>query len=147
VLTMKIDPSRIRDVTGIGGAMIRAVTQEPGASIDIQDDGTVTITSHDLASAEAAKHRINILSADIEVGRVYQGVVRKLSDFGAIVAILPGREGWLHVSQICEQRVTSAADVIAEGQAVRVKVLESDDQGRIRLSMKAVQHESAAEDV
>jgi polyribonucleotide nucleotidyltransferase len=147
VLTMKIDPARIRDVIGIGGAMIRAVTQETGASIDIQDDGTVTITSHDLASAEAAKHRINILSADIEVGKEYQGVVRKVSDFGTIVAISPGREGWLHVSQICEEDVASVADVIAEGQAVRVKVLESDDQGRIRLSMTAVHHHSAAEGV
>jgi polyribonucleotide nucleotidyltransferase len=147
VLTMKIDPARIRDVIGIGGAMIRAVTQKTGASIDIQDDGTATITARDLASAEKVKHRIGILITDIEVGKEYQGVVRKLSDFGAIVTISPGKEGWLHVSQICEQRVASVTDVIAEGQAVRVKVLESDDQGRIRLSMTAVQRESAAEDV
>ncbi|MCG5530630.1 polyribonucleotide nucleotidyltransferase [Halorhodospira halochloris] len=141
LLTMKIDPERIRDVIGKGGATIRGLTEETGTSIDISDEGVVTIASADKSAAEEAKRRIELLTADVEVGRVYDGKVAKLMDFGAFVNILPGRDGLVHISQISNNRVENVADELAEGDAVRVKVLEVDRQGRIRLSMKAVEEE------
>jgi polyribonucleotide nucleotidyltransferase len=139
LVTMKIKPERIRDVVGKGGAVIRALTEETGATIDIQDDGTITIASTDLARAEETRRRIEALTAEVEIGRVYEGVVLKLLDFGAIVGILPGRDGLVHISEIAERRVESVGDVLTQGQTVRVKVLETDDRGRIRLSIKAAQ--------
>ena len=137
-LTLKIDPDKIRDVIGKGGAVIRALTEETGASIDIDDDGNVKIASSDLAAAEEAKRRIEQITSDAEVGVVYNGTVKKIMDFGAFVEILPGKDGLVHISQICEERVENVSDKLREGDTVRVKVLEIDKQGRIRLSMKAV---------
>ncbi|MBK1734234.1 polyribonucleotide nucleotidyltransferase [Halorhodospira abdelmalekii] len=139
LLTMRIDPERIRDVIGKGGATIRALTEETGTNIDIGDDGVVTIASADKEAAEEARRRIELLTADVEVGRIYDGRVAKLMDFGAFVNILPGRDGLVHISQISNSRVENVADALSEGDAVRVKVLEVDRQGRIRLSMKAVE--------
>ena len=141
MITMKIKPEKIRDVIGKGGAVIRAITEETGTTIDIQDDGTVTIASVSSEGGEAARRRIEELTADVEVGKVYEGTVLKLLDFGAIVSVLPGRDGLLHISQIANERVNSVADHLKEGQTVRVKVLEADDKGRLRLSMKAVANE------
>ena len=138
MITIKIKPEKIRDVIGKGGAVIRAITEETGTTIDIEDDGTVTIACVSSEGGEMAKKRIEELTADVEVGRVYEGTVLKLLDFGAIVSVLPGRDGLLHISQIANERVNSVADHLKEGQAVRVKVLEADDKGRLRLSMKAV---------
>jgi len=138
MITIKIKPEKIRDVIGKGGAVIRAITEETGTTIDIEDDGTVTIACVSSEGGEAAKKRIEELTADVEVGRIYDGTVLKLLDFGAIVSVLPGRDGLLHISQIANERVASVADHLKEGQAVRVKVLEADDKGRLRLSMKAV---------
>jgi polyribonucleotide nucleotidyltransferase len=138
MITIKIKPEKIRDVIGKGGAVIRAITEETGTTIDIEDDGTVTIACVSSEGGEAAKKRIEELTADVEVGRIYDGTVLKLLDFGAIVSVLPGRDGLLHISQIANERVNSVADHLKEGQAVRVKVLEADDKGRLRLSMKAV---------
>jgi len=118
--------------------VIRAITEETGTTIDIDDDGTVTIACVSSEGGEMAKKRIAELTADVEVGRIYDGTVLKLLDFGAIVSVLPGRDGLLHISQIANERVNSVADHLKEGQAVRVKVLEADDKGRLRLSMKAV---------
>jgi len=143
-LTLKIDPDKIRDVIGKGGAVIRALTEETGASIDIDDDGNVKIASSDLAAAEEAKRRIEQITSDAEVGVVYNGTVKKIMDFGAFVEILPGKDGLVHISQICEERVENVSDKLAEGDVVKVKVLEIDRQGRIRLSMKAVEDEAAA---
>jgi polyribonucleotide nucleotidyltransferase len=137
-ITIKIHPDKIRDVIGKGGATIRALTEETGASIDISDDGTVKIASVDKAAGEEARRRIEELTADVEVGRIYEGRVAKIMDFGAFVNILPGRDGLVHISQISEERVASVADRLSEGDVVRVKVLEVDKQGRIRLSMKEV---------
>ncbi len=137
MITMKIKPEKIRDVIGKGGAVIRAITEETGTTIDIQDDGTVTIASVSSEGGEAAKRRIEELTADVEVGRIYEGTVLKLLDFGAIVSVLPGRDGLLHISQIANERVNAVADYLKEGQNVRVKVLEADEKGRLRLSMKA----------
>ncbi|MFB0936265.1 MAG: polyribonucleotide nucleotidyltransferase [Propionivibrio sp.] len=142
--TMKINPEKIRDVIGKGGAVIRAITEETGTTIDIQEDGTITIASVNGAAADAAKARIEAIAADVEVGKIYDGTVLKLLDFGAIVSILPGRDGLLHVSQIANERVNAVADYLKEGQKVRVKVLEADEKGRVRLSMKAVAAEEAA---
>ncbi|MFP4648000.1 MAG: polyribonucleotide nucleotidyltransferase [Halorhodospira sp.] len=139
LMTMKIDPERIRDVIGKGGATIRGLTEETGTNIDISDEGVVTIASADKAAAEEAKKRIELLTADVEVGKVYEGKVAKLMDFGAFVNILPGRDGLVHISQISNDRVENVADELSEGDSVRVKVLEVDRQGRIRLSMKAVE--------
>lgn len=139
LLTMRIDPERIRDVIGKGGATIRGLTEETGTTIDISDEGVVTIASADKAAAEEAKRRIELLTADVEVGKIYEGKVSKLMDFGAFVNILPGRDGLVHISQISNERVNSVADELSEGDMVRVKVLEVDRQGRVRLSMKAVQ--------
>ncbi len=138
MITMKIKPEKIRDVIGKGGAVIRAITEETGTTIDIQDDGTVTIACVSSEGGENARKRIEDLTADVEVGRIYDGTVLKLLDFGAIVSVLPGRDGLLHISQIANERVNSVADHLKEGQAVRVKVLEADEKGRLRLSMKAV---------
>ena len=142
MITMKIKPEKIRDVIGKGGAVIRAITEETGTTIDIQDDGTVTIASVSSEGGEAARRRIEELTADVEVGKVYEGTVLKLLDFGAIVSVLPGRDGLLHISQIANERVNSVADHLKEGQTVRVKVLEADEKGRLRLSMKAAAAEA-----
>ena len=136
--TMKINPEKIRDVIGKGGAVIRAITEETGTTIDIKEDGTITIASVNSDAANAAKARIEAITADVEVGKIYEGTVLKLLDFGAIVSILPGRDGLLHISQIANERVNAVADYLKEGQKVRVKVLEADEKGRVRLSMKAV---------
>ncbi len=136
--TMKINPEKIRDVIGKGGAVIRAITEETGTTIDIKEDGTITIASVNADAAEAARARIEAITADVEVGKIYEGSVLKLLDFGAIVSILPGRDGLLHISQIANERVNAVADYLKEGQKVRVKVLEADEKGRVRLSMKAV---------
>jgi len=137
-ITIKIHPDKIRDVIGKGGATIRSITEETGASIDITDDGTVKIASVDSAAGEEAKRRIEQITADVEVGVVYEGKVAKLMDFGAFVTILPGKDGLVHISQISNERVENVSDKLSEGDTVRVKVLEIDKQGRIRLSMKAV---------
>ncbi len=138
MITMKIKPEKIRDVIGKGGAVIRAITEETGTTIDINDDGTVTIACVSSEGGEAAQRRIMEITAEVEVGRIYDGTVLKLLDFGAIVSVLPGKDGLLHISQIANERVNSVADHLKEGQAVRVKVLEADEKGRLRLSMKAV---------
>jgi polyribonucleotide nucleotidyltransferase len=137
-ITMKINPERIRDVIGKGGATIRSITEETGASIDIDDNGIVKIASVDYEAGQEAKQRIELITADVEVGHVYEGRVAKLMDFGAFVTILPGKDGLVHISQICEERVQNVSDKLHEGDQVKVKVLEVDKQGRIRLSMKAV---------
>jgi polyribonucleotide nucleotidyltransferase len=136
---MKINPERIRDVIGKGGATIRALTEETGCTIDIEDDGTVKIASADNNAAQEAVRRIKQLTADVEVGMIYEGKVAKLMDFGAFVTILPGKDGLVHISQISHERVERVGDKLREGEVVKVKVLEVDKQGRIRLSMKAVQ--------
>ncbi len=138
LLTIKIHPDKIREVIGKGGATIRSITEETGTTIDINDDGTVIIASVNRAAAEAAKRRIEQITADVEPGRIYEGKVAKLMDFGAFVTILPGKDGLVHVSQISSERVENVSDKLKEGDIVRVKVLEVDKQGRIRLSMKAV---------
>jgi len=137
-ITMKINPDKIRDVIGKGGATIRSITDETGASIDIDDDGNVKIASVDLEAGNEARRRIEQITADVEVGSIYDGKVAKLMDFGAFVTILPGKDGLVHISQISEERVQNVSDKLAEGDIVKVKVLEVDKQGRIRLSMKAV---------
>jgi polyribonucleotide nucleotidyltransferase len=139
IITMKIDPEKIRDVIGKGGAVIRAMTEETGATIDIDNDGTVRIASVDAASGRAAQKRIEMITADVEVGAVYEGRVVRLMDFGAFVAILPGRDGLVHISQISNERVERVSDKLKEGDVVKVKVLEIDRQGRIRLSMRDVE--------
>ncbi len=143
-LTLKIDPDKIRDVIGKGGAVIRALTEETGATIDIDDDGNVKIASSDLAAAEEARTRIEQITSEAEVGVIYNGTVKKIMDFGAFVEILPGKDGLVHISQICEERVENVSDKLSEGDTVKVKVLEIDRQGRIRLSMKAVEDEAVA---
>ncbi|QYF92377.1 polyribonucleotide nucleotidyltransferase [Massilia sp. PAMC28688] len=137
LITIKINPEKIRDVIGKGGAVIRALTEETGTQIDISDEGVVTIASVDAAAGQEAKRRIEELTASVEVGKTYDGVVLKLLDFGAIVQVMPGKDGLLHISQIANERVNAVADYLKEGQAVRVKVLETDDRGRLKLSMKA----------
>ncbi len=138
LLNMKINPEKIRDVIGKGGAVIRALTEETGATIDISDDGNITIASVNAEAAEAAKRRIEAITAEVEVGKVYDGTVLRLLDFGAIVSVLPGKDGLLHISQIANERIANVADHLKEGQQVKVKVLETDEKGRIRLSMKAL---------
>jgi len=145
LITIKINPEKIRDVIGKGGAVIRALTEETGTQIDISDEGVVTIASVDAAAGQEAKRRIEELTASVEVGKVYEGTVLKLLDFGAIVQVLPGKDGLLHISQIANERVNAVADYLKEGQQVRVKVLETDDRGRLKLSMKAAQAEEAPE--
>ncbi len=136
--TMKINPEKIRDVIGKGGATIRQLTEETGTQIDIAEDGVITIASTDGAKAEEAKRRIEQITAEVEVGKIYEGPIVKLLDFGALVNVLPGKDGLLHISQIAHERVEKVTDYLSEGQVVRVKALETDDKGRIKLSMKAL---------
>ena len=138
ILTIKIDPAKIRDVIGKGGSTIRQITEETGATIDITDDGVVKIASVDNAAGQEALRRVEAITADVEMGQIYEGTVQKLMDFGAFVNILPGKDGLVHISQISDERVESVSDKLTEGDRVKVKVLEVDRQGRIRLSMKAV---------
>lgn len=138
IITMKIDPKKIRDVIGKGGATIRALSEETGATIDVADNGVINISSVDKTAGESAKERIKYITSDVEIGKIYNGVVVKLMDFGAFVNILPGRDGLVHISQISRRRVNQVSDVLSEGDKVKVKVLDVDKQGRIRLSMKAV---------
>ncbi len=142
-LNLKINPDKIRDVIGKGGAVIRSLTEETGASIDIDDDGNIKIASSDLAAAEEARRRIEQITSDAEVGVTYDGTVKKIMDFGAFVEILPGKDGLVHISQICDERVENVSDKLSEGDTVKVKVLEIDRQGRIRLSMKDVDEAAA----
>ncbi|AUZ54840.1 polyribonucleotide nucleotidyltransferase [Stenotrophomonas acidaminiphila] len=139
LLTIKIHPDKIREVIGKGGSVIQAITKETGTQIDIQDDGTITIASVNNAAAQEAKRRIEQITSDVEPGRIYEGKVAKIMDFGAFVTILPGKDGLVHVSQISSERVEKVGDKLKEGDVVKVKVLEVDKQGRIRLSMKAVE--------
>jgi len=139
IITFKIDPEKIRDVIGKGGSVIRTMTEETGATIDIDQDGTVKVASIDGASGREAKRRIDLITADVEVGRIYEGKVARLMDFGAFVTILPGKDGLVHISQISNERVEKVSDKLSEGDVVKVKVLEVDRQGRVRLSMKEVE--------
>jgi len=138
IITLKIDPEKIRDVIGKGGAVIRQITEETGTTIDIESDGTVKIASVNGTAGREAQRRIELITADVEVGRVYEGKVARLMDFGAFVTILPGRDGLVHISQISNERVERVSDKLKEGDVIRVKVLEVDRQGRIRLSMRDV---------
>jgi len=144
IIKIKINPDKIRDVIGKGGVVIRGIQEETGTTIEIEDDGTVSIACVSAEGGEAAKKRIQELTADVEVGKVYEGTVLRLLDFGAIVQVLPGRDGLLHISQISHERVNDVADHLKEGQVVKVKVLEADDKGRVRLSMKAVSPQETA---
>jgi polyribonucleotide nucleotidyltransferase len=146
IITMKINPEKIRDVIGKGGAVIRALTEETGATIDIEDDGTIKIGCVSAEAGEEAKKRIEAITAEVEIGQSYEGTVIKLLDFGAIVSLLPGKDGLLHISQIAHQRVNAVADFLKEGQVVKVKVVEADEKGRVRLSMKALIDPPAAEE-
>jgi len=139
IITIKIDPEKIRDVIGKGGAVIRQITEETGTTIDIENDGTVKIASVNGTAGREAKARIELITAEVEVGRVYEGRVARLMDFGAFVTILPGRDGLVHISQISNERVERVSDKLNEGDLVKVKVLEVDRQGRVRLSMKDVE--------
>ena len=139
IITMKIDPEKIREVIGKGGAVIRAITEETGATIDIENDGTVKIASVNGSQGREAQRRIELITADVEVGRVYEGRVARIMDFGAFVTILPGKDGLVHISQISEERVERVSDKLSEGDVIRVKVLEVDRQGRVRLSMRNVE--------
>lgn len=138
LFTMKINPEKIRDVIGKGGSVIRALTEETGTQIDIGEDGTITIASTDPEKAEMAKKRIEQITAEVEVGKVYEGPITKILDFGALVNLLPGKDGLLHISQIAHERVEKVTDYLSEGQIVKVKVLETDEKGRVKLSMKAL---------
>ena len=138
IITLKIDPEKIRDVIGKGGAVIRQITEETGTTIDIESDGTVKIASVSGQAGREALRRIELITADVEVGRIYEGKVARLMDFGAFVTILPGRDGLVHISQISNERVERVSDKLKEGDVIRVKVLEVDRQGRIRLSMRDV---------
>ena len=138
ITSFKIDPEKIRDVIGKGGAVIRGITDETGASIDIDQDGTVKVASVDGSSGREAVKRIKLITAEVEVGKIYEGKVVRLMEFGAFVTILPGKDGLVHISQISEERVEKVSDKLSEGDDVKVKVLEVDRQGRVRLSMKEV---------
>jgi polyribonucleotide nucleotidyltransferase len=138
IITMKINPEKIRDVIGKGGAVIRSITEETGATIDIEDDGTIKIGCVNAEAGEDAKKRIEAITAEVEIGQTYEGPVIKILDFGAIVSLLPGKDGLLHISQIAHQRVNAVGDYLKEGQIVKVKVVEADEKGRVRLSMKAL---------
>ncbi len=144
LFTMKINPEKIRDVIGKGGSVIRALTEETGTQISIDEDGTITIASTDNAKADEAKRRIEQITAEVEIGKVYEGPVVKILDFGALINLLPGKDGLLHISQIAHQRVEKVTDFLTEGQIVKVKVLETDEKGRVKLSMKALQERPAA---
>ena len=138
MFTMKINPEKIRDVIGKGGAVIRALTEETGTQINIDEDGTITIASTDSGKADEAKRRILAITADVEIGKVYEGAITKILDFGALVNLLPGKDGLLHISQISHERINKVSDVLAEGQIVKVKVMELDEKGRVKLSMRAL---------
>jgi len=138
LFTMKINPEKIRDVIGKGGSVIRALTEETGTQINIEEDGTITIASADPAKAEEAKRRIEQITAEVEIGKVYEGPITKILDFGALVNLLPGKDGLLHISQIAHERVEKVSDYLTEGQIIKVKVMETDEKGRIKLSMKAL---------
>ncbi len=138
MLSMKINPEKIRDVIGKGGATIRALTDETGCQINIEEDGTITIAATEAAKADEAKRRIEEITAEVEIGKVYEGPVTKVLDFGALINLLPGKDGLLHISQIAHERVEKVGDYLQEGQIVKVKVLETDDKGRVKLSMKAL---------
>jgi len=138
LFTMKINPEKIRDVIGKGGAVIRALTEETGTQINIEEDGTITIASSDPVKAEEAKRRIQEITAEVEIGKVYEGPITKILDFGALVNLLPGKDGLLHISQIAHERVEKVTDYLSEGQIVKVKVLETDEKGRVKLSMKVL---------
>jgi polyribonucleotide nucleotidyltransferase len=144
IIKMKINPDKIRDVIGKGGVVIRGIQEETGTTIEIEDDGTISIACVAAEGGEAAKKRIHDLTADVEVGKIYEGPVLRLLDFGAIVQLMPGRDGLLHISQISQERVNAVSDYLKEGQIVKVKVLEADDKGRVRLSMKAVNSQEQA---
>ncbi len=135
---MKINPEKIRDVIGKGGAVIRALTEETGTQINIEEDGTITIASNDSAKADEAKRRIAEITAEVEIGKIYEGAVTKILDFGALINLLPGKDGLLHISQIAHERVEKVTDYLKEGQIVKVKVMETDEKGRVKLSMKAL---------
>lgn len=136
--TMKINPEKIRDVIGKGGSTIRALTEETGTQIDIGEDGTITIASSDAAKADEAKRRIEEITAEVEIGKIYEGPITKILDFGALVNLLPGKDGLLHISQIAHERVERVADYLQEGQIIKVKVMETDEKGRVKLSLKAL---------
>ena len=138
LFTMKINPDKIRDVIGKGGSVIRALTEETGTQINIDEDGTITIASADPAKAEEAKRRIQQITAEVEIGKIYEGPITKILDFGALVNLLPGKDGLLHISQIAHERVEKVTDYLSEGQIVKVKVMETDEKGRIKLSMKVL---------
>ena len=138
MVSFKINPEKIRDVIGKGGSVIRGLTEETGTTINVEDDGTVTISSPDMARVAEARRRIEEITAEVEVGQIYEGTVQRLLDFGAIVSLLPGKDGLLHISQIARERVNQVSDYLKEGQKVRVKVIEADEKGRVRLSMKAL---------
>jgi polyribonucleotide nucleotidyltransferase len=144
IIKMKINPDKIRDVIGKGGVVIRGIQEETGTTIEVEDDGTISIACVSAEGGEAARRKIQELTADVEVGKIYEGPVLRLLDFGAIVQLMPGRDGLLHISQISHERVNSVSDYLKEGQIVKVKVLEADDKGRVRLSMKAVSEQPAA---
>lgn len=143
--TMKISAEKIKDVIGKGGAVIRALTEETGTTIEIEDDGTIKIAATEGAAAKEAIRRIEEITAEVEVGRIYTGKVARLADFGAFVTVLPGKDGLVHISQIAEKRVEKVSDYLTEGQEVQVKVLEIDRQGRVRLSMKEAVEKPAEE--
>jgi polyribonucleotide nucleotidyltransferase len=144
MITMKINPEKIRDVIGKGGSVIRALTEETNTTIDISDDGVVTIASTSSEGMAEAKKRIENITAEVEVGQVYEGPVLKLLDFGAIVNILPGKDGLLHISEIVNERIKDINDYLKEGQIVKVKVIQTDEKGRVRLSAKALLNEGGA---
>jgi polyribonucleotide nucleotidyltransferase len=138
VMKMKINPDKIREVIGKGGSVIQALTRETGTTIDIEDDGTISIACLTEEAGKAAMDRIKAITAEVEVGKVYEGPVLRLLDFGAIIQLLPGKDGLLHISQIAHERVNQVSDYLKEGQIVKVKVMEADDKGRVRLSRKAL---------
>ena len=138
-VTIQVKPDKVRDVIGKGGATIRSLTEETGALIDIDDNGLVKISAVDKDAVELAKEKIELLTADVEVDKIYEGKVAKIMDFGAFVTVLPGKDGLVHISQICEERVENVTDKVKEGEIVKVKVLEIDKQGRIKLTMKGLE--------
>jgi polyribonucleotide nucleotidyltransferase len=144
IIKIKINPEKIRDVIGKGGVVVRGIQEETGTTIEIADDGTISIASVSMEGGEAAKRKIEEIVAEVEVGKIYNGTVLRLLDFGAIVSLLPGKDGLLHISQISHQRVNNVSDHLKEGQQVKVKVLESDEKGRVRLSMKAIAEQQPA---
>ena len=145
MVSLKIDADKIRDIIGKGGATIRQITEESGASVDIQDDGTVKVFGQNQQSRDAAVEAIMAITAEAEIGAIYTGKVARIVDFGAFVTILPGKDGLVHISQIADQRVENVADYLKEGQDVRVKVLDVDQRGRIKLSIKEAIEDAAAE--